>query len=228
MPRLRPVAWFGLFACLPLFAGEYAVFVSGRRMEIDRHEQVGDTIRLFVGDGVTELPASMILRFEGTPVAEPVPAEEEPEPDPKPVSLPPPVVTAAPVNSMVAMIRETAARHGLPVEFLEAVVLALSQFRVHAVSPEGAIGLMQLMPDTAKTLGVDASDPRQNLEAGAGYLRQLLVRYQGDVEKSLVAYVAGPAWAARSDGSPPPAGARRVVKLVAERFPAKTIPMGAK
>lgn len=84
-------------------------------------------------------------------------------------------------------IREAADRYGLRPELLDAVVEAESNYNPGAVSPVGAIGLMQLMPATARQLGVDPKDPLQNIEGGARYLSDLLRRF-GSEEMALAAY----------------------------------------
>jgi soluble lytic murein transglycosylase-like protein len=102
----------------------------------------------------------------------------------------------------VAKIHELAARFDLSPSLLEAVVWQESRWRENAVSPVGARGLAQLMPGTARYLGVDASDPFQNLEGGARYLREQLDRFDGDLEKALAAYNAGPGRVERAGGIP--------------------------
>ena len=77
-----------------------------------------------------------------------------------------------------------------------------SRWRENAVSPVGARGLAQLMPGTARELGVDPDDPLANLEGGARYLRQQLDRFDGDIEKALAAYNAGPGRVERAGGIP--------------------------
>lgn len=87
------------------------------------------------------------------------------------------------------MIRKVAARHDLPARLVRAVALAESGLDPRARSAVGAMGLMQLMPETARELGVeDPFDPGQNLEGGARYLKRLLDKYEGDLKKALVAY----------------------------------------
>ena len=96
-----------------------------------------------------------------------------------------------------------ARRHGLDPDLLWAVARAESGLNPHAVSPAGAMGLMQLMPATARALGVrDPFDPEQNVEAGARYLRQQLERF-GDIRLALAAYNAGPHAVERYGGVPP-------------------------
>jgi soluble lytic murein transglycosylase-like protein len=97
----------------------------------------------------------------------------------------------------------TANRHALDPLLLEAVAWTESRFRQNAVSPKGAVGLMQLMDGTARALGVDRFDWRQNIEGGATYLSQLLGRYRGDVSLTLAAYNAGPGAVDRHGGIPP-------------------------
>ncbi|WP_324740438.1 lytic transglycosylase domain-containing protein [Tsuneonella sp. CC-YZS046] len=99
-------------------------------------------------------------------------------------------------------VRELSARFDLSPALIEALVWQESRWRANAVSPAGARGLAQLMPGTARELGVDPSDPYANLEGGARYLRAQLDRFDGDVEKALAAYNAGPGRVIAANGIP--------------------------
>ncbi|MEE4538467.1 MAG: lytic transglycosylase domain-containing protein [Erythrobacter sp.] len=99
-------------------------------------------------------------------------------------------------------VGELARRFDLSTHLIEALVWQESRWREHAVSHAGARGLAQLMPGTARDLGVDPDDPMQNLEGGARYLREQLDRFDGDLEKALAAYNAGPGRVIRAGGIP--------------------------
>ena len=99
-------------------------------------------------------------------------------------------------------VAELSARFDLSPSLIEAMVWQESRWRHDARSPAGAQGLAQLMPGTARELGVDPRDPFANLEGGARYLRQQLDRFDGDLEKALAAYNAGPGRVERANGIP--------------------------
>lgn len=101
-----------------------------------------------------------------------------------------------------AKVAELSARFDLSPALIEALVWQESRWNMAAVSPVGARGLAQLMPGTARELGVDARDPFANLEGGARYLREQMDRFGGDVERALAAYNAGPGRVIQSGGVP--------------------------
>lgn len=108
---------------------------------------------------------------------------------------------SAPISSMVARV---AAEQSLPPALLHSVIQVESNYNPAAVSPKGAQGLMQLMPETARRFGVpDSFDPMQNIQGGAKYLKYLLELYKGDYPRVLAAYNAGEKAVARYGGIPP-------------------------
>ena len=191
-------------------AGELAVLTTGYRLHADRHEIDGATVRLFhKGGGSSEIPASLVAAFEeeiALPAAAAVVAEE-------PVVKP----AAAPADPR-ELVEAAALKHGLPARVVHSVVSADSGYRPGAVSPKGAIGLMQLMPATAQAFGADPHDPAQNVEAGTAYLRELLIKYNGNSALALAAYNAGPGAVDRYNGVPPYAETRTYIERVLRKY----------
>ncbi len=109
-----------------------------------------------------------------------------------------------PSAEIEALIDRYARRRGMSPELVQAVVQVESGYNARALSSKGAMGLMQLMPATARELGVtDPYDPEQSIRGGTLYLRRLLVRYSGDLRRALAAYNAGPSAVDRHAGVPP-------------------------
>ena len=143
---------------------------------------------------VIELPASAVDGFETL--------EDLPKPAAIPLPPPPPPVEK-PKLQPKELVERAAERNGLPPAFLHSVARVESGYRADAISPKGAIGIMQLMPGTAAMLNADPRDPEQNVEAGARHLRDLLIQYNGETRKALAAYNAGAGAVARYHGVPP-------------------------
>jgi len=116
------------------------------------------------------------------------------------------------------MFQEAAAQAGLSPSLLAALVWQESRWNAAAVSPKGAIGLTQLMPATASGLGVNPRDPAANLLGGARYLRQLLDQFDGDLERALAAYNAGPERVRRANGIPQIRETRQYVSAIIGRL----------
>src|ERR1051326_1606867 len=204
----------------PAYGGEYAILSSSLRIHVDRHEPAGDIVHLYNQDGSLDLPATMIAAFEQDdyvpppPPPAPDPLDAKQPETPKPAPAPPPI---GPQEAR-SMVRAAAVRSGLPSAFVESVAKAESGFNPKAVSPKGALGVMQLMPGTARTLDANPNDPAQNIEAGARLLRELLVKYSGDVSKALAAYNAGEGAVDRYNGVPPYSETQRYVNKVVRDY----------
>ena len=132
------------------------------------------------------------------------------DPDAPPQSLtpdqpaPPAPAPAGPSRATIAaQLQSAAVRNGLSPKVVEAVAWRESRFNPEAVSPKGAVGVMQLMPATARAMGVDPRDSAANLDAGAAYLAQMLRTFNGDLTLALAAYNAGPQAVRQYAGVPP-------------------------
>ena len=120
-----------------------------------------------------------------------------------------------PPSTIHQSIRAAAKKYNLSESLIKSVIEAESNFRADAISPAGAQGLMQLMPATARELGVtDPFDIEQNIDAGARYLRKMLNRFNGDTRLALTAYNAGPGTVARYNGDVPYEETRNYVQRV--------------
>ncbi len=127
--------------------------------------------------------------------------------------------TAATPADIDSAIERAAARHNVDPNLVRAVVKVESNFNPNAVSRKGAIGLMQLMPSTARQLNVkNPFDPEQNVDAGVRHLKQLLESYGGDVRLSLAAYNAGAGAVARSSGVPHYAETQNYVRRITNLY----------
>jgi soluble lytic murein transglycosylase-like protein len=120
-----------------------------------------------------------------------------------------------PADEFAGLIQEASAAYDVPVGLIRAVMQAESAFDPNAVSRVGAQGLMQLMPGLSRDLGVtDPFDPRQNVMAGAKYLRRLLDTHGGNIKLALASYNAGPTNVRRYKGIPPFKETRNYVKKI--------------
>ena len=187
------VLWFVLFLTASASAGEYVTFASGSRLRVDRHETEGSKVRLYADAAEMVVDASQVRGYEVEEYTPPALVVAVP------AAAPPQTVAPNPADLADA----AADKYGLPRRLVRSVMAAESALNPLAVSPKGAVGLMQLMPSTARTLSANPYDPAQNVDAGARYLRDLLLQYKGGLWHALAAYNAGPGAVARYNGVPP-------------------------
>jgi hypothetical protein len=184
-----------LAVALSAAGADVAVLDNGSRFQAQSVEQDGNRVVLHTsGGGRIEIAAARLVSIEHVE-------------DPPPVICPPPPPAAQPIEKSVhELVTDAALRYGLPPELVHGVAQAESAYRVSAVSPKGAIGIMQLMPATARKFDADPTIPVQNIDAGTHLLRELLLRYDGaahGVRRALAAYNAGEGAVARYGGVPP-------------------------
>lgn len=187
-------------------SAEVVFFSTGRTMSVKGHRLDGDGILLLLrGGGEIVCPSALIDRI----APDEVPVADD-------VNDLPVLASLIPVPAQyAALIDRTAARLGVPSGLVRALIQVESAYRAEARSRKGAIGLMQLMPDTARRFAVrDPYDPGANIEGGIKYLRFLLDRYRFDVTLALAAYNAGEAAVERFQGVPPYAETRNYVQAV--------------
>ena len=212
------IALLGLLACaapVDLRAEEHILFTNGFELNCVRHETQPDTgmIRIYSSPQPTgssspaylEVAASSIRLIEAidTPSAAVV------------MSAP----AAAAPGSIQSLLADAGVRHHIDVDLLAALVHAESGGHVGAVSRAGARGLMQLMPATAASFGVqDAFQPEQNIAGGTAYLDQLLARFHDDITLALAAYNAGPGAVDRWHGIPPYRETRAYVARIVNEY----------
>lgn len=180
---------------LPCLGAESAVLRNGFSIRHERRQVIGEVTRLYVsrdGSSFVDVPTSEIDHFEAAAAeASGVKLQASPESSRQ----------SADLNQVVSA---ASGMYRLDPDLVTSVIRAESGFNVRAVSPKGAQGLMQLMPQTASQLGVqNAFDPQANVEGGTRYLRELLERYDFDLIKALAAYNAGPQRVEQYGGVPP-------------------------
>ncbi len=193
-------AALALAALAPCARADYVVLQSGQSIHVTGYERIGDTMRLTMAGGTLEIPADALVRI-----------------DPEDTFLP--VKIKSLDVPYAGFIAESARAHGVAPELVASVIAVESNFNPNAVSWRSARGLMQLMPETAARFGVTKIfDPRQNIEAGTKYLKELLVRYHGDLSLTLAAYNAGPDRVQQYRSVPPYRETRDYVRRVTEKF----------
>lgn len=208
LTRLIPMLLL-LAAAGPLWAGESVVLNNGFRVRAERHEATNNGVRLYLpGGGWVDVRGDDISRIEA----------DEPQTAP--------AVEMQPVARLTLeeIVRTSGERNGLDPDLIHSMIAAESAGDPRAVSSKGALGLMQLMPGTARLLNVsDAFDPTQNVEAGTQYIRRLLAQYHGDLGLALAAYNAGPGKVDAYKGVPPYRETRDYVIRVIRSFNKKKL-----
>jgi soluble lytic murein transglycosylase-like protein len=178
-------------AAAPPARADYAVMKSGVRLHVTGYERQGDRMRLTVPGGVVDVAADDVVSIE--------PEDTFASPPPPPAAS----VLAAP-EQFTQMIRAAAAKHGVDENLIARVIAVESNFNPRAVSRKQALGMMQLLPETALRYSVaNVFDPAQNIDGGTHYLKDLLARYRGNLSLALAAYNAGPEMVERYGGVPP-------------------------
>jgi hypothetical protein len=184
---MRSIVAIAALAALPAVArADYLVLRSGARVNVSSYELRGDKFRAQIAGGWAEFAVADVVAIEPEEIF---------------VAAPKMPLEQAPFGEL---IRKTAAKYEVDADLVFSVVAAESNFNPKAVSRRNARGLMQLLPETARRLGVkDIYDPAQNIDAGTRYLRDLLKMYDGDLALSLAAYNAGPGAVQRYGRIPP-------------------------
>lgn len=187
MRVIYSIAAVTVLAALPAVArADYLVLRSGARVNVSSYEVRGDKLRAQIGGGWAEFAVADVVAVEPEEIF---------------VAAPKMPLEQAPFGEL---IRKAAAKYNVDADLVFSVVAAESNFNPKAISRRNARGLMQLLPETARRLGVkDIFDPAQNIDGGARYLRDLLKMYDGDLPLTLAAYNAGPGAVQRYGRIPP-------------------------
>src|SRR4051795_12034143 len=192
----------GLALCLECSGLELVHLKNGFTLEADSHTEEDGTTVLRVGTGTLTLGGGEIGSIE---------IVNQP-----PSSAPVKRIDAGPDAEKV--LADAAQAYGIEPAFVRSVAQIESGLRQRAISPKGAIGLMQLMPATAADLQVNPNEAAANASGGARYLRELLLRYKGDSVLTLAAYNAGPGAVQKYGGAPPYEETRRYIVSVLEEY----------
>ena len=195
-------------------AFEHITLRTGFTYDCVRHEAIDDThTRLYLaGEGnYQDLRSTDIISVEVLP--------DPPAPEPVKAALDVPSGATLTATEMHVLLAAAGAAHNIDEDLIASVIRTESGGNVRAVSRAGARGLMQLMPGTARTLGVkDANKADQNINGGTAYLDALLTRYHDDVRLALAAYNAGPGAVDKYHGVPPFRETRAYVARVINDF----------
>jgi len=199
-------AVIALLAALPCLADDSAVLRNGFSIRHERRQVIGIVTRLYLSadnSSFVDIPTAEIDHFEAAPT-ETVTAPAGKDDPASHLHLQPSERNIERALDLNEVVNTASGTYHLDPDLVNSVIRAESGFNVRAVSPKGAQGLMQLMPQTASQLGVhNAFNPQANVEGGTRYLRELLERYDFDLIKALAAYNAGPQRVEQYGGVPP-------------------------
>lgn len=171
----------------PMARADYAVLRSGAKIHITSYQEENGRVTLNFNGGSAEIAASDLVAVEPEEQFQVLPPEPADSTEP-----------------YADLIHDAASKTGLTENLIRDVIAEESNFNPRAVSRKNAQGLMQLLPETAARYSVaNVFDPKQNIEAGAHYLKDLLARYSGNLTLALAAYNAGPDIVDRYAGIPP-------------------------
>lgn len=203
----------GVLALATPAHAELVFFSSGRSLSVKEYRIEGDQLVLTLRTGGEIIcDRSGIVRIEPDEVPYP-----EPEPEPGPALIAAAAQVAAPLVPFGEIIDQVSARHGVPAGLVRAVIKVESAYRQGARSRKGAMGLMQLMPDTARQYAVgNPYEARANIEGGTRYLKALLERFELPI--ALAAYNAGEGAVRRFGGIPPYPETQAYVRSVLRAF----------
>src|ERR1700678_734202 len=209
------------FLARPATATDLAILRNGFSIRHEHRLVMGNTTRLFLSADDSSFIDEPTEEFTGYEKDLLAPATADLSAS---SAVPSPAVNSVsgrsmPLPSLNEVVNNASANYHLDPDLVNSVIHAESGFNVHAVSPKGARGLMQLMPSTASQLGVaDAFDPQANVEGGSRYLRELLERYNFDLVKALAAYNAGPERVEQYQGVPPFRETRAYVARIVHEY----------
>jgi soluble lytic murein transglycosylase-like protein len=226
---LAASGFLSLLCCQPARAAERLTLANGFDVICNHHALVDGRVRVYLK---AETPDYFELRPESIAAVETVPDPPPAAAAPATIEVAEPAKPAAPAkpvrssvdtrltaNDLHQMLAQAGSQHNVDADLLASVVKAESGGNARAVSRAGARGLMQLMPGTARQLGVaDSFQPEQNIRGGTSYLDSLLTRYHDSIALALAAYNAGPEAVDRYHGIPPYHETRLYVARVIHEF----------
>jgi soluble lytic murein transglycosylase-like protein len=209
-PAMRSPVLVVLLACLPIFSSLGFQAQAG----VFQLEENGTYTRIDAAPAPLQRQNLMQRKPKPSLPRKPANAARLPAVKPAPVSR----LSAARAAYFAPIVAQAAQTYGLSPALVDAVAHTESRYNPQALSPAQAIGIMQLMPGTARDLGVNPYDPVQNIYGGAAYLRMMLNQFNGNIVYALAAYNAGPTAVIKAGGVPPYQETTRYVASVLDKL----------